>query len=299
MKSNAHVPVTNTSRPTLLATALIVFAITICTPLTHAQKTGGGALEPELKDRDDILYFSDFESDTWIEPWDATAQKVNMRIVDPQETGRAEPFSGKALEIKVVEGTHYGSAHQFFFKKHLGYQPEEMYARFYCCYAEDFSGYGGKGPGWGGTAKAGWGGKPADGTNGWSARGGIRTNDDGTLALTYYTYHALMRGQYGDSFVWAGPAAAIQTGRWYCIEEYCKINTPGKSDGILRAWIDDELVYEKTDVRMRETESVVLRSFWVNYYHGGKNKSAKDRHVYIDNMVLATDKRIGPIRSKN
>ena len=42
-----------------------------------------------------------------------------------------------------------------------------------------------------------------------------------------------------------GAGAKLETNRWYSIEQYLKLNTPGKHDGVLRAWAGGRLVLEK------------------------------------------------------
>jgi hypothetical protein len=37
-----------------------------------------------------------------------------------------------------------------------------------------------------------------------------------------------------------GPPVAFQPERWYCIEVFVKLNTPGLADGAVAAWIDGE-----------------------------------------------------------
>ena len=231
-----------------------------------------------------VVYATDFESEDWLEPWGHAGHKGNLRLVRPEETGRADGLDGKALEVTIQKDGHYGAGPMFFFKEQLGYQPDAAYARFDLYLAEDWLGYGGKSPGWSGTEAAGWGGKPSDGTNGWSARGSLRAKPDGTYQMGYYTYHAEMKGQYGDFYAWDAP---LPLRRWHRIEQYCKINTPGKKDGVLRAWIDGKLVLDKRDVMMRTEDTLQLKAFWLNFYHGGKRVSGKERHAYLDNLVLA------------
>ena len=182
-----------------------------------------------------------------IEQGDAGATDESPRLV-------YEDFSGKALEILVRKGEHYGLSSKFVFKDHLGYEPEELYARFYTYYAEDFGnqdgreGYRGKSPGFDGTYNVeGWGGKPnSDGTRGWSCRGasGVQSENDG-IRLSFYAYEVKSgRYNYGKTLHFDKPVTA---GKWYCVEQYIRLNTPGKKDGIARAWINGEPVFEKTD----------------------------------------------------
>ncbi|MFC1762583.1 polysaccharide lyase [Planctomycetota bacterium] len=276
---------------------LAVYILSVGSALGDIPKqTTSGTLEAQLKGRSDILYFSDFENEDWHHGWTASNESdnaKNLRLVNMGTEGPIKSFEGKALEVTIQKGSHYGIDTKFDFKEHLGVYPEEMYARYYCCYADSMPGYHGKSPGWSGTEAAGWGGKVSDGTNGWSARATLKGQGSDKIRMMYYTYHADMKGKWGDEYNWSGPGASLEPNRWYCIEQYCKINTPGMKDGILRAWVDGELVLEKTDVKMRTVDTLHLKAFWLNYYHGGSSVSSKTRHVYLDNLAFSTEKRIG------
>jgi hypothetical protein len=100
----------------------------------------------------------------------------------------------------------------------------------------------------GGTyGQAGWGGRPSNGLNGWSARGLFKGRKDGKTPVGFYCYHAEMKGKYGDNFLWdKDKLGMLENNRWYCIEQYAKLNTVGESNGILRSWIDGKLAFEKS-----------------------------------------------------
>jgi len=208
-----------------------------------------------------------------------------------------EPWRGKALRIKVSEGGHYGASLQYEFKKKTGSEPEEIYFRYYLRFGDDWDPQrGGKLPGIGGTyGRAGWGGRPSDGRNGWSARGQFNGRRDGRTPIGFYCYHADMKGRYGSSWIWQNDKRGyLENNRWYCIEQYAKMNTPGKNDGVLRGWVDGELAFEKTDVRMRDADHLKIESIWINIYHGGTWPAPSDDHLFIDNIVVAK-RYIGPM----
>ena len=149
---------------------------------------------------------------------------------------------------------------------------------------------------------AGWGGRKSDGTDGWSARGAFQLTipDGNPLAgltpIGTYCYHADMKGQYGDIWPWLnGYRGFLENNRWYSIEQYLKLNTPGKKDGIIRAWVDGRLAFEKTDIRFRHVDKLKIEQVWMNVYHGGTRPSPYDQHLYIDNVVIAR-KYIGPMK---
>jgi len=246
----------------------------------------------------DLLFFCNFESDTWYEEWGMRRRDEHAGVIAADPRRKFRPLQGKALRIKVDQGGHYGLSVQFRFKKQLGEEPEEIYFRYYLRFADDWDPVrGGKLPGIAGTyGRAGWGGRRVNGRNGWSARGLFRGQKNGKTPIGFYCYHADMRGRYGSNWLWEKDRLGdLQNNRWYCVEQYAKMNTPGRNDGILRGWVDGRLAFEKTDVRMRDVDSLKIESVWLNVYLGGTWTSRSDHHLYIDNVVIAR-KYIGPMR---
>lgn len=282
--------------------AIILILLTTC---AYGQPAGSPDLEQALKGRDDILYFTDFESENWVQDWAGLGHRKNMRLVTSRSSEHLhEAFSGKALEVCINKGQHYGLSGKFVFKDKLGYEPEELYVRYYTYYAEDFcdrpgsQGYRGKSPGFDGTyGREGWGGKPnKDGKRGWSCRSAssARSKDEG-IHLGFYAYEVQTGSYvYGRTLNFEKP---VQPKKWVCVEQYIKLNTPGKKDGVARAWIDGELVFEKTDYLWRNTSKLKIYSYWLDYYRGGKQPAFHDHHLYLDNLVIATGRRIGPYTS--
>lgn len=48
--------------------------------------------------------------------------------------------------------------------------------------------------------------------------------------------------------------AALKPGQWMRIEEEAILNTPGRADGVLRAWVNGKLVLERFDIGFRKDE---------------------------------------------
>ncbi|MFB0519801.1 MAG: polysaccharide lyase, partial [Desulfatiglandales bacterium] len=86
----------------------------------------------------------------------------------------------------------------------------------------------------------------------------------------------------------------LENNRWYCIEQYVRMNTPEKNDGVLRGWVDGKLAFEKTDVRMRDVSDLNIEYIWINIYHGGTWTAESDDHLFIDNVVIA-NRYVGPM----
>ncbi|MBN2316564.1 MAG: hypothetical protein JXM79_21735, partial [Sedimentisphaerales bacterium] len=247
----------------------------------------------------DVVIFTDFDSDGWRDDWSG-GNRPTVSIVAEDKERNFEPLQGKALRIKVDKGGHYGASLQYDFKKKTGGEPEEIYFRYYLRFGSDWDPRrGGKLPGIGGTyGRAGWGGRPSDGRNGWSARGQFNGRREGRTPVGFYCYHADMRGKYGSSWIWEkDKLGALENERWYCIEQYVKMNTPGKNDGVLRGWVDGKRAFEKTDVRMRDIPDLKIECIWINIYHGGTWSAPSHDHLFIDNVVISR-RYVGPMSSR-
>jgi len=244
-----------------------------------------------------VLTCESFEDEQWCERW-AGKDRSTVELVAADESLGFEPLQGQALRIAVPRGEHYGANYRYRFQEQIGEEPEAIYFRYYLRFADDWDpAKGGKLPGIGGTYNvAGWGGRPSDGSNGWSVRGLFNGRKHEQTSIGFYCYHADMIGPYGDSWTWRNDSARyLENNRWYCVEQYIKLNTPGENDGILRGWTDGVLSFERTDLRWRNIPELKIECIWIDIYHGGKWVPASDDHLYVDNVVVARE-RIGPMR---
>jgi len=242
-----------------------------------------------------------FESPDWYRNWglQGAPERCELVAADPQR--KFEPLRGRALRVKVERGGHYGLSLQYRFQPHWGEEPEEIYFRYYLRLADDWNPQrGGKLPGIAGTyGRAGWGGRPSNGRNGWSARGLFLGRCEGHTPVGFYCYHADMSGIYGSHWVWEKDRLGyLENNRWYCIEQFARMNTPGKNDGVLRAWVDGRPAFEKTDLRMRDTAELKIESVWINVYLGGSWTARSDHHLYIDEVAISRQ-RIGPLERQD
>ena len=281
-------------------------ALLLASLSARAGRKGSPRIERGLADRDDVIFFCDFEAKDWYREWGARAKPKNGETVEKDDALKFEPFAGRALRVAVTKGGHYGISLTFNFKKQTGAEPEEIYFRYYLRLAHDWDpARGGKMPGIGGTyGRAGWGGRKVNGRDGWSARGLFKGRKNEKTPMGFYCYHADMPGTYGENWLWdQDDRGYLANNRWYCIEQYAKMNTPGKGgasgkkDGVLRAWVDGQPAFEKTDVRMRDVDTLKIETVWLNVYHGGKWTARTDDHLYVDNVVIAK-KPIGPMAAR-
>lgn len=256
-----------------------------------------------IEDDSDVLYFMGFNDENWRTAWRSMGGG-STELLEADDERHFETLEGTALRATLKEGENTALNLQYRFAKNHGEEPEAIYFRYYLRFGDDWSPDvdGGKLPGIAGTyGKAGWGGRKADGTNGWSVRGAfstqIKTEGD-KPALTpigSYAYLFDSDGTFGNSWGWGqGPGGLLRNNRWYAIEQYVQLNTPGINDGIFRAWIDGHLVYEQVGLNFRTIDDLRIESIWLNIYHGGTRPSPRDMSVYIDNLVIAQE-YIGPL----
>lgn len=252
----------------------------------------------------DLIFAERFESGDWLSSWSDIDKTGDAEPVTANKPERFEPIDGKALRVTVRKGKKQGLNMHYRFAQAGRDEPEEVFFRYALRLGEswDPSLEGGKMPGLSGTyGRAGWGGRKADGRNGWAARGSFFRIQREKSPLSHlrgigtYLYQADMSDAYGDVYGWGlGPSGALEKNRWYSIEQQVRMNRPGERDGILRAWVDGKLVFEKTNVRYRDIPDLRIESLWMNVYHGGTRATNKDLTLFIDNVVLAR-KYIGPV----
>jgi hypothetical protein len=90
-------------------------------------------------------------------------------------------------------------------------------------------------------------------------------------------------------------AAGIKNGKWYRLEGYIAMNTPGSDDGIARAWVNGTLKYEKTNMRFREVghDDLHVRGFWLDIHMGGEAVGPfYESYILLDQLVVASGARV-------
>jgi hypothetical protein len=128
------------------------------------------------------------------------------------------------------------------------------------------------------------------------------------VCASTYGYHVLMQNFFGDSWRWGSPETGwvnFETERWYCIEQYVKVNSlsgpfdglgngTGNPDGIARGWVDGVLVFEKTDIVFRKHPAIRVDEVWLDHYHGGTIPPETHHGFEMANVVVA-NAYIGPM----
>ncbi len=147
---------------------------------------------------------------------------------------------------------------------------------------------GGKLPGLSGVAPgvapgAPSGGHPTD--QGWSGRlmwlgAGSYSWAGPTNTVVSYMYHPGQKSIYGDNVRWGKSFVA---GQWHQIAQCYAMNTVGKSDGVLRAWFDGQLVVNDTSFVYRTRSDVHINYLTWDVFRGGATMDwAGSRTGYID-----------------
>lgn len=158
---------------------------------------------------------------------------------------------------------------------------QEMIAEYEVKFNPDFDFVkGGKLPGLCG-GKCNTGGVQSTG-DGWSSRYMWRPGGKAVL----YLYYMDQPTKYGQDFPLNGTFAP---GQWYKLAERIKMNTPGKPDGIVQVWVNDQQVLDLENIRFRAVSSVGVDAFYFSTFFGGNTPDwapPKDEVSYFSNFKV-------------
>jgi hypothetical protein len=112
-----------------------------------------------------------------------------------------------------------------------------------------------------------------------------------------------LRGGYNGTF-YDSKEILFQDDRWHCVEAYFKLNTldlergrPNR-DGIVRGWLDGQLVIEHTDVVLRSPDFPDMKFnqlLMAPYF--GPGLLPHPQKLWIDELAVGTQ-RIGPVQAR-
>lgn len=254
-------------------------------------------LEDGLKTDKDILYFGGFEgSPSWQTSMHVSELNTldNLSIVDGSSA-----FSGRALRTFYKKSSYGGTSSlvgtsSTIFKIYLDNRGidvgsyDSLYFRFMVQFQPGFNFQkSGKLPGLaGGIDNAG--GNPPNGYDGWSGR--LDWIENG--GIINYMYVPGIK-KYGLELPWKIGTKNIQLtpGKWECLEMHYKLNTLGKSDGLIEGWYNNHLAIEKNNIHFRDTDSLKIDNIFFTTFFGGATPdyaSPQDQYATFDNFVLAT-----------
>lgn len=244
----------------------------------------------------EVIFSSPMDSLAEIDrfPPNGISNSDNISVAsDPAGTGRdvvsvsvpEDEFRGASLAYapnEVRDGSRPGEN-----------DPDSAYVRYYVYFPADTqmtdSSGSSQGTKMGGLAgyytDAANGGTPADGHS-WSARLQTEGEGDGLFSLYYYVYHMDDDSGFGDIEFFDGE---YEFGRWHEITLYASMNTPGENNGILRAWMNGNQVYEREDWRFRSENhphAGITRAYGAYIYWGGDWGSPQDQSVYFKDLTF-------------
>lgn len=280
-----------------------------------------------------LLHATDFGAQKWWYPWFTRSSAKPLAAHLPMVTkdlDTGQPLGRTAYCVQVpAAGTSpppigappgLPESPAFVFPDNLGRELEEVYFQYRLRFGMGWRGgstQSGKLPGIASdTTVAGNGGGASDGHNGWSFRGlfvGERFAPDspynannGVIPIGWYTYNPDQLDEhqiYGLHIPWTGRGALglLNVGEDYWIDQYVKVNTPGRRDGIVRAWINGRLAYERTDHVMRGlppyavSGGLGIHKIWMTFLHGGDilPLPTKTLRTYWSDWTIASE-YIGP-----
>ena len=142
---------------------------------------------------------------------------------------------------------------------------------------------GGKLPGLSGGEDNTGGDKP-NGTDGWSGRMMWRSGGQ----AVQYLYHPDQPSQWGEDLDWG---VSFTPDRWATVETRIRMNTPGRSDGVVEAWFDGRKVLSRTDIRFRDAAAFNIDSFLFHTFFGGSGADwapTRDEVIDFDDIVIST-----------
>jgi hypothetical protein len=265
----------------LLGTALVLLLVSCSRDSGISQSLPPTNSTPPATE---VLWSGSFQESEWQTDWvlqnrGAWGEENMEAIADP--SGRFSkvlrvhyPKDSASPSVSRSDGVPLGGA-QFY--ANLGISPaDSLRLSYYVRFSEDFDFVkGGKLPGlFGGTETSG--GNVPDGTDGFSTRLMWRRDGDGEM----YAYLPTSE-EYGTSI--GRGNWRFEPGVWYHLEQEVLLNQPGKTDGRIRVWVDDELVLDEQELTFRTTDELQIEGlFFSTFFGGGDSSWATPKDVYID-----------------
>ena len=161
--------------------------------------------------------------------------------------------------------------------------------RFDVMFEKDFDFVrGGKLPGLFG-GKGNTGGNKPNGKDGFSAR--MMWREDGRVVQ--YLYYPDQPTRYGHQIPWIDQATKqpirFIPGQWHTVVHRVCMNTPGKRDGTLQAFFDNQPVLKMDSIRFRDTDAFAIDGFLLSTFFGGGDASwetTAQETIYFDNFQI-------------
>ena len=81
----------------------------------------------------------------------------------------------------------------------------------------------------------------------------------------------------------------LKANRWYCVEQRLELNTAGQANGYGAVWLNGHLAWEYTNARFRNLASTVMKTFFMNVYHGGTGFPTGEMHYRVARLAVSTN----------
>jgi hypothetical protein len=274
------------------ATALVVvLCLAALCPACIAH--GKGSISAPTSRSGGTSWRSDFSENDWLGTWNPQSKhKFALENASVQEElgGKFAKFlrvvypkGSSSPQASRKEGIAVGGAQ---FAGVLRDPADHLFLRYYVRFPSGFQFVkGGKLPGfYGGDEFSG--GRIPDGTNGFSTRFMWRADGQGEV----YVYMP-SSDKYGTSL--GRGSFSFGTGSWQCLEQELTLNTPGKADGRVRAFLDGKPVFEQGALLFRTVPELTIEGVLFSTFFGGADSTwATPVDTHVDFADFAT----GPAR---
>lgn len=213
---------------------------------------------------------------------------------------RSDSRLGRVIRVEYPAGSASPTVSREFDRPEGGAQlylpltagPTDMlYLRYYVRFPRGFDFVkGGKLPGlYGGTVTSGR--RIPNGEDGLSTRYMWRRGGDAEVYA--YLPTSVEHGTSLGRGAWRWP-----TGRWACVEQAVRLNTPGRSDGTIDVSIDGRRALHSGGLEFRTASRLGIDGIFFSTFFGGSDPSwATPRGQYVDFADFAVSTRpIGPLR---
>ncbi|MBL4908972.1 MAG: hypothetical protein JKX78_02945 [Alteromonadaceae bacterium] len=127
---------------------------------------------------------------------------------------------------------------------------------------------------------------------GFSLRSMFR-EDGRAIGYFYHQDNPLHNGYCGEEidYIHNGEPFKFQRGVSYYVETYAQMNDANESNGIVRIWVNGQLVLERTDMMLGENRIYDINHMMFYFWHGGSSSSwapSVDSRVSFDNVILSS-----------
>ena len=265
----------------------------------------------------DLIIDQDFDGHKTDIIYEEADAKKDFDKVFPRTAGEIRGLGGKTPQVTRIVGgkirahlrkNKVGGKEGGFLFDAMFAKKDEAYLEYDFKFQKDFIwALGGKLPGLGGSARA----STAKGAipsgcvdiksenqkKGFSCRLMWRTKRDVAESqkkpfLVVYTYLPNRKKKCGEDIRILND---LESNKTYKVKQYIKLNTVGRSNGVLRMWINDKMVHESTNVVFRNDKNARIESLIMQTYRGGGATdldwaASKDNYIFFDNFKVWTRK---------